>query len=191
MFALPAGILASGFAEEIRKRDFVVTWTLVSQVPFFSRLVAPRIAEITQHLRPRIVEPGETIVRRGEPAESMYFIASGEVEVALHPHPIRLKGGQFFGEMALLGKARRSATVVAVTECRLLELESEDFEELMESDAELRETIARTAHERAEELEHHRREHAKSHGHATSAEDPEPAQAAEHRRHRHKDKPRT
>ena len=37
MFAVPAGILASGFAEELRKRDFVVNWQSVARVPLFAR----------------------------------------------------------------------------------------------------------------------------------------------------------
>ena len=44
MFAVPAGILASGFAEELRKRDFVVNWQSVARVPLFARLDATAIA---------------------------------------------------------------------------------------------------------------------------------------------------
>jgi voltage-gated potassium channel len=40
MLALPTGVIASGFANEIRKRDFVVNWKLVSSVPLFKELDA-------------------------------------------------------------------------------------------------------------------------------------------------------
>ena len=53
MFALPAGILANGFAEEMRRRNFVVTWNLVASVPFFENLPASRIAEIAAMLQSR------------------------------------------------------------------------------------------------------------------------------------------
>ena len=55
------------------------------------------------------------IVRRGEPARSMYFIAAGEVEIALVQRQIRLGVGHFFGEIAVFQRARRSATVTATT----------------------------------------------------------------------------
>jgi len=148
MFAIPAGILASGFVEEVKRRDFVITWTLVASVPLFGHLVAPRIAEIAKRLEPRIVPAGAVIVRKGEPASSMYFIASGEAEVDVPPEPVVLNAGQFFGEMALLDGGERTATVRTRTECRLLELSVDDFEQLMEDDDELRETVRQVAEER-------------------------------------------
>ncbi|HMF94934.1 MAG TPA: cyclic nucleotide-binding domain-containing protein, partial [Vicinamibacterales bacterium] len=62
-------------------------------------------------LRARQVEPGVVIARRGEPAHSMYFVAAGEVEIALKHERVRLGAGHFFGEVAALRRARRSATV--------------------------------------------------------------------------------
>lgn len=69
MFAVPAGILATGFATEIRRRDFVVTWNAVARVPLFAGLDATRIAAIARLLKPQIVPHRQVIVRRGEPAE--------------------------------------------------------------------------------------------------------------------------
>ena len=62
MFALPAGILATGFSNEIRKREFVVTWNMVAQVPFFGTLDAMRISEIANLLEIRLVPPRHVIV---------------------------------------------------------------------------------------------------------------------------------
>lgn len=53
MFALPAGILASGYARELRRREFVGTWDLVAKVPLFTSLPAARIADIAAMLEPR------------------------------------------------------------------------------------------------------------------------------------------
>jgi len=100
MFALPAAILASGFAEEIRKRNFVVTWNLVAKVPLFSNLPAIRIAEIAAMLKPRAAERGESVVRKGERADCMYFLVNGEADVLVPPQPVRLHSGDFFGEIA-------------------------------------------------------------------------------------------
>jgi voltage-gated potassium channel len=153
MFALPAGILATGFADEIRKREFVVSWNLVATVPLFADLNAQRIAEIAHLLRPKMVPARHAIVRRGEPAESMYFIVSGEVEVDIHPEIRMLGAGDFFGEIALLKESERTATLTTVTECRFLFLDRYDFHRLLRDHPVLKETITRVMKSRLAKLE--------------------------------------
>lgn len=148
MFAVPAGIMATGFAAEIRKRDFVVTWHLVAKVPLFQGLDAARIADIARLLKPEVMPENFVIVRRGEPAEAMFFIVQGQVEIDVHPAPVRLGRGQFFGEIALLRDTVRSATVTAVEECQLLALDIGDFRHLLEAHPDLKSAIERVAHER-------------------------------------------
>jgi voltage-gated potassium channel len=149
MFAVPAGILATGFAEELKKRDFVVTWRTVARVPLFASLDASRIATIAGLLKPQIVPPNSVVVRRDDQAEAMFFIMEGEVEVDVQPHPVRLKQGDFFGEVALLHNLRRTATVTAVRECRLLSLDVADFRRLTEQHPDIRTEVERIAAERA------------------------------------------
>jgi voltage-gated potassium channel len=132
MVALPVGIIATAFSEQIHRRDFVVTWGMVAKVPLFSELEAGDIADIMQLLRAQIVEAGALVVRRGEPAHSMYFIAGGEIEIELQERAVRLGAGHFFGEVAVLRRARRSATVTALTRTSLLVLEGQDLHALME-----------------------------------------------------------
>ena len=67
MVALPIGIVATAFADEIHRRDFVVTWGMVARVPLFAELRASEIADIMRLLRAQQVEPGAIIARRGEP----------------------------------------------------------------------------------------------------------------------------
>src|ERR1041385_3628849 len=110
MVALPVGIIATAFSDVIHRRDFVVTWGMIAKVPLFSELEAGDIADIMRLLRAQTVEPGAVIIRRGDPAHSMYFIAAGEVEIALKERAVRLGPGQFFCEGGVLGRARRSAT---------------------------------------------------------------------------------
>ena len=155
MFAVPAGILASGFAEELRKRDFVVNWQSVARVPLFARLDATAIASVAQLLKPRSVSANQAIVRRGDVADSMYFIMEGEVEVELTPTPVRLKQGEFFGEIALIQNIRRTATIFSITNCRLLVLEAVDFHRLVDQVPELKEHIEQTSEER---LSHNNRQ---------------------------------
>jgi voltage-gated potassium channel len=144
-FAVPAGLLATGFAAELKKRDFVVTWRAVAQVPLFAGLDAHVIAEIARLLRPEIMPPRYAIIRRGDAADAMYFIVSGEVEVELSRGAVPLRNGQFFGEIALLYDRARSATVTAVTECHLLVLEVRDFRNLTQRYPEIEAAIRKVA----------------------------------------------
>ncbi|MDK9721923.1 MAG: cyclic nucleotide-gated ion channel/potassium channel family protein [Rhodospirillales bacterium] len=153
MFALPAGILASAFSQEMKKRDFVITWTMVSKVPLFSGLNASIIADIAGLFAPKVAVPGERLVRKGDPADAMFLIVSGEVEVDVGDMPKRLKTGDFFGEIALLEKTTRTATVRAVSTCQLLALEVDDFERLLDSHPELKDTIRKVAVQRLSEIE--------------------------------------
>ena len=151
MFAVPAGILASGFAEELRKRDFVVNWQSVARVPLFAHLDANAIAAVTQLLKPRSVSANQAIVRRGDIGDSMYFIMEGEVEVDITPNPVRLKQGDFFGEIALVENVPRTATILSLTNCRLLVLETVDFERLTTQIPDLKDQIKRISDKRLSE----------------------------------------
>ncbi len=151
MFAVPAGILANGFATEIRRRDFVVTWHTVAGVPLFASLDATRIAGIARLLKTQVVPARQAVVRRGEPADAMFFILSGEVEVDVSPHPVRLGKGQYFGEIALIKDTVRTATVVTVDECQLLTLEVHDFRRLVAQHPDLKEAIERVAETRLQQ----------------------------------------
>ena len=141
MVALPIGIVATSFADEVHRRDFVVTWSMVARVPLFAGLKAGDIADIMRLLRAQQVEAGVVIVRRGDPVHSMYFIAAGEVEVDLRQERVQLGAGHFFGEVAALRRARRSATVTALTRTSLLVLDAHDLHALMEREPTIAERI--------------------------------------------------
>ena len=132
MMALPVGIFATAFANEVHRRDFIITWGLVARIPLFRSLTASEIADVMTLLRAQKVDSGTVIARRGEPAHAMYLIADGEVEVKLRHKHLRLAAGQFFGEIAALRRTRRSATVTAVTPTRLLVLDTLDLHALMD-----------------------------------------------------------
>lgn len=143
-FAMPAGILASGFIDEVKRRDFIVTWQLVAKVPIFAKLNAARIATIAALLKPITIEPEEMIVRKGDLADRMFFILDGELEVQRDDHLVVLGPGDFFGETALLQRSERTASVVARTEATLLMLMERDFFALLEGQPEIAEQIRAT-----------------------------------------------
>ncbi len=150
MLGLPVGILATAFAEEIHRREFVVTWSMVASVPLFKSLDASAIAEIMSCLRAHSAPSGTLIVRKGENAHSMYFIASGEVEIDLPQAPVRLGQGQFFGEVALLRKTRRSANVRATEPTKLLVLDAFDLQMLTQRNPDVGRGIEEIAASRVE-----------------------------------------
>ncbi|MCG2629576.1 cyclic nucleotide-gated ion channel/potassium channel family protein [Bradyrhizobium sp. WYCCWR 13023] len=151
MIALPVAIISTAFAEEVKRRDFVVTWGMLARVPLFSHLAAAEIADIMRLLRARTVEQGEILVRRGDPASSMYFITAGEVEIALPSQHVLLTDGTFFGEIALLHKTKRSGTVTATRKTRLLVLDAQDFHALIARMPMLAAHVHQTAKARLEE----------------------------------------
>jgi voltage-gated potassium channel len=154
MLALPVGIIATAFSEVIHRREFVVTWGMIARVPLFADLAAEEVAQIMRLLRSRAAETGEIIVRRGEMGHSMYFVASGQVEIEL-PHGRRhvLGEGQFFGEIAVLKNARRTATVRAVVRSQLLVLDAADLRILMVQRPDIAQRIHEVARSRAADRE--------------------------------------
>jgi voltage-gated potassium channel len=148
VIALWAGILATGYFEETRRREFLRTWDLVAKVPFFHNVGAAVIADVAQLLRPRDYPAGAAVMRRGERGDCMYFVASGELEIRGRREPISYGPGDFFGEVALLTGDPRNATIVAVTPCTLLRLDIVDFRQLLGRQPELAGVIRDAAEQR-------------------------------------------
>jgi CPA1 family monovalent cation:H+ antiporter len=121
---------------------------LVERVPLFAKLPTDKRASIARLLKSRMTLPGDPIVRRGQRGDAMYFIASGAAAVLIPGKPVELGSGEFFGELALLTGQPRNADVVSLGYCRLLELSSGDFQDLLAGDADLKRAIEAVAEER-------------------------------------------
>ncbi len=123
---------------------------LVRRVPIFAGLAPERAARIAKLLKSRLMLPGETVVRRGDRGDCMFFIASGAVEVLVPglEMPVKLGSGDFFGEMALLNRQPRNADVRALGYCQMLVLEEKDFWRLVRKDPALRTHIEEVAAQR-------------------------------------------
>jgi voltage-gated potassium channel len=153
VFGLWTGILATGFAAETRRDNFLKTWEAVSKVPFFAALGPVAIADVTPMLRTMDLPARTMIIRKGQKGDCMYFIAAGEAEVELPGKKVPLGEGAFFGEMALLGNSVRGANVTTTKVTRLLVLDLVDFRLLMARHPDLAETIDAEARRRAQENE--------------------------------------
>ncbi len=88
---------------------------------------------VTDLTRPKRFAAGHTIFEEGELGDSLYVIALGEVEVVrkdaggAHKVIAVLGPNEFFGEMSLIDKEYRSASVRARTDCELLQLTAENL----------------------------------------------------------------
>ncbi|PCJ38878.1 MAG: cyclic nucleotide-binding protein [Alphaproteobacteria bacterium] len=141
MYALPIGIIASGFANEIHQRDFVIRWGLVANVPLFNGLDANLIRTIAKYLRSSVVEKGSLIAVKGHLADKMYLIVSGEVARKDRTGKIILKEGGFFGAKSLMEKSNYSASYMAESKCHFFILDAREFHHLMDENPALRERI--------------------------------------------------
>jgi voltage-gated potassium channel len=151
VLALMTGILATGFAEEERRREYLRVWDQVTRVPMFAELGTVTLSEIVSKLRVRHYPPRIVVVRRDEPGDSMFFISEGEVEVRLPRGVVTLGQGGFFGEMALLDRLPRSATVVTSQPTTLLVLYASDFYEVAANIPSLVEAVEHEARRRRAE----------------------------------------
>ncbi len=143
--SLLAGILATGFAAELKRTEFLRSWDMISKVSFFENAGAATIADVASLLRPRDFPARSVVTRRGQPGDCMYFIVDGEVEILIEPKPVRLGPGAFFGEIAILTGAPRNATVITTKVTQLLSLDIADFRALAASRPELTDLIRKEA----------------------------------------------
>ena len=136
LMALPVGIIATAFAEQIHRRDFIVTWGMISRVPLFAELDATEISDVMELLRAQVAEAGEVIMRarRFRAFDVFHRRRRGRYRDQGQKRAVRLGVGQFFGEVAVLRRTRRSATVTAITRTNLLVLDAHDLHALMQRD---------------------------------------------------------
>jgi voltage-gated potassium channel len=151
VLALMTGVLASGFAEEERRREYIRVWEQVLRVPMFTVLGVATLSEIVSKLRTRHYPAHIAVVRRGDPGDSMFFISNGEVEVRLPHRAVKIEQGGFFGEMALLDRGPRNATVITTKPTALLVLFASDFYQIASKIPSLAEAIEIEARRRQAE----------------------------------------
>jgi putative peptide zinc metalloprotease protein len=123
--------------------------------PLFETLPPREKDLLVSRLQTRTYQPGEVVVHQGEPASGFYCIRSGHVEVTRlggpdrgEPRVATLGPRDFFGEVALLLRGRRNATVRAVDEVQLWILSGEDFHDLLAHYFALDETLVGTVRSR-------------------------------------------
>ena len=121
---------------------------LLKAIPILRDLDEEELRQVLKIARPVQFPRGKVILKEGETGKTLYIIAEGAVEVS---KTLVMMGGRedvqdrekiltklsaedhaIFGEVALFEQSKRTATVVALTDCRMLELSKSDFLSLAE-----------------------------------------------------------
>jgi len=121
---------------------------LVAQFPLFAGLDEAAIRRLSRALRTRYANVGEVLMRKDSAARSVYFIASGAVEIEAAGQTWRLGRGEMFGELAVLKRMTRRAEARAITPSALLVLDEARFRRLLRRSATLREAVQKSAEKR-------------------------------------------
>jgi CRP-like cAMP-binding protein len=114
-------------------------WTSLRSIPLFADVSDGDLKAIADHLIERRLPRNTTIVEEGLPGDYMYVIREGRVKVTKLSEDGRekilqfLECGDFFGEMALLDSAPRSATVKTLSPTRVLALSRAAFLDVLQS----------------------------------------------------------
>lgn len=128
ILALPVAIIATGFSQEVSRRDFVVTWSLMSRIPVFTQLDARDVGHIMPMLQAHNFPPNFEVIAEGQMADAMYFVASGQI--AESGKETCFRTGDVIGAGALFNHDIHELPMITRTRCRLLKLHREDFHRL-------------------------------------------------------------
>jgi CRP-like cAMP-binding protein len=110
----------------------------LSASPLFEGFSEDELLAIIRGLRLLSFEPGGVIVTEGEPGQSLFVLTTGAVNVSVRDEQgrdvrlCRLDEGSFFGEISTLSGRPRTATIVAASDCELLELDKPNLERIID-----------------------------------------------------------
>jgi CRP-like cAMP-binding protein len=113
-------------------------YKILKKVKFFSSLDSNSLSIIENKIKIKSYKKGEYICREGEPSDKMYIILSGAVRVLKKGKGnsqidiTKLKSGSIAGIMSLFEKKKRSATLIAVGNVKVGELEYNIFQGLID-----------------------------------------------------------
>jgi CRP-like cAMP-binding protein len=113
----------------------------------FEECDAAALDGVVRQLRRRRFRRNEVIFHQGDPGDALHVVAAGAVKIVLPSAEgeeaiiATLRPGDFFGELAILDGAPRSATAIALESCETLELPRPTFHDLLDRDPRLRDAL--------------------------------------------------
>ncbi|TSR27756.1 Potassium/sodium hyperpolarization-activated cyclic nucleotide-gated channel 4 [Bagarius yarrelli] len=126
---------------------------LVASMPLFANAEPNFVTAMLTKLRFEVFQPRDYIIREGTIGKKMYFIQHGVVNVLTKGTlGMKLSDGSYFGEICLLTRGRRTASVQAETYCRLYSLSVDNFNEVLEEYPMMRRAFETVAIDRLDRL---------------------------------------
>ncbi|KAM6106508.1 potassium/sodium hyperpolarization-activated cyclic nucleotide-gated channel 3 [Pterocles gutturalis] len=126
---------------------------LVANMPLFANADPNFVTAMLTKLRFEVFQPGDFIIREGTIGKKMYFIQHGVVSILTKGNKeTKLSDGSYFGEICLLTRGRRTASVRADTYCRLYSLSVDNFNEVLEEYPMMRRAFETVAMDRLDRI---------------------------------------
>lgn len=142
----------AGIRREVEKRpplDLAVQKSeLVRQFPLFAAMDEKSRKQLARALRTRYVQPGEVLMRKGDPPREVCFIASGAVAFETAGQKFRLGRGEMFGQLSLLSRQTRRTQATAISHLTLLTLDETRFRRLLHRNQAVRAAVIDSAKKR-------------------------------------------
>jgi CRP/FNR family transcriptional regulator, cyclic AMP receptor protein len=105
----------------------------IANVPLFSNCSRKQLQQLRGQMTESSADAGKVVVKQGSTGYECFIIVSGHATVSIDDHVIsRLGPGDYFGELALLDRRPRSATVTATTDISMLVLTQREFAKSLE-----------------------------------------------------------
>jgi len=130
LFALPVGIIATGFVNGLHKREFTITWSMVKRQPLFDGFDVEAISHFLDTMGASVVQDHTRITVAGQDADMFYLVISGRAHAEDESGSWDIEPGDIIGEEALDDRARYARTIWARTEMRMMNLLGEDLRRL-------------------------------------------------------------
>ncbi|MBA3810824.1 MAG: ion transporter [Caulobacteraceae bacterium] len=130
LFAMPIGIIATGFVNGLHRREFSITWSMVKRQPLFEDFGVETLTPIVELMGATVVQDHTRIAIAGQPADNFFLIISGRARAEDEAGAWDLEAGDVIGEEALGDAATYARTVIARSEMRLMVLPSEELRRL-------------------------------------------------------------
>jgi hypothetical protein len=135
-----------------------VTRDLIEKVPLFKYCSPALRDELLMALKPQTFAPEGYIAREGEMGKEIYFISRGKVEINTNDGKTQhgtLEDGDYFGDLSLILRERRTASARALTYCEIFKLGRTEFNRIKDEYPEFRDVLTKMSSEKKDKVSAH------------------------------------
>jgi voltage-gated potassium channel len=122
LFAMPIGIIATGFVDSLQRREFSITWSMVRRQPLIADFAVDVVSEFLDLVGAKVIRDHARVTVFGQEADTFYLIVSGRARGDDGEGVWDLGAGDLIGAEAIDEGGRYGASVMALTEMRVMVL---------------------------------------------------------------------